>query len=381
MNKKRILVLTPIYYPHYGGAEKAIYELYKKVSDEFEIDLLCPNFNSKKIKENNGYFNIYRVCNEVKNKYLKTLIYQYYFIKKAILLSKKKNYDLIHSHYILPTGIAGLILKKKLKIPFLITEHHFGTGMDISSEKENPFYLNIIMKYIASKSDLIISTGKTQNTFLNFLNFKNFKTVELGGDCEVSKESILKLKRELKVPKNKKILFSISRLVYRKRYDILINSLFLLKKLRSDFILFIGGKGPEINNLKRLVSNLNLDNEIVFLGFMEDELVSKYRRIADAFVTSSEFEGAGIIYFEAFASNLPIFAKNNVASSDAITHLENGVLFKEANDLSILLNKYLWDPVFLLKISKEGFKLYKNKNNWNEYANNYKKIYSKYITY
>ncbi|MDR3223099.1 MAG: glycosyltransferase family 4 protein, partial [Methanobrevibacter sp.] len=59
---------------------------------------------------------------------------------------------------------------------------------------------------------------------------------------------------------------TISQLIYRKRIDILIRS-FLKADIKNSRLL-IGGKGEELENLKKIANN---DDRIVFLGFIPDE--------------------------------------------------------------------------------------------------------------
>ena len=378
--KKRVLVLSPIYYPHYGGAEKAIFEICKGISKEYDVDLLTPNFGDKPY-EYNGAFNIYRICTPSKFRLIKLIKYQYYQYKKAKELSKKHKYSLIHGHYLLPSGFVGLALKKLLKIPLIITEHHFGTGSDISSEKENPWIITQIMKWLTKKVDHFISTGVTQNKFLEYLgvNKNKIETINLGGDCKVSSESKEKILNKFNLPKNKKIIFSISRLVYRKRYDVLIDAAKKLSKKRKDFLTLIGGKGPEFDNLSKQIKLNKLENYVKLLGFVSEQDLERYRKISDVFVSTSEFEGAGIIYFEAFSAKLPLFAKRNVASEEAIRNEFDGVLFNTSKELSEKLRHYLTKPNILNSIANKGYLNYLHKFNWNNCSKKHLQIFEKLI--
>lgn len=379
MKKPNILVLVPIYYPHYGGAEKAIFELYKGLSKDYNIDLLCPNFGSDKVIENNSHFTIHRICNQTKSKIFKTFKYQYYFIKYAKKLAKQKKYSLIHTHYTFPTGVSGLILKKKFNVPLVITEHHYGTGMDISSHKKNPKILNSIMKYIAKKATLMVSTGKTQDKFLTFLKVKKFKTIELGGDCSISKESNKQIIKDLKLDSNKKYLLNVSRLEKRKKTEELIYAIKNISKKNPNIHLLIGGKGTETNYLKKIIKELKISKNVSLLGFVSDEDLEKYRKISTAFITASEFEGAGIMYLEAFCSKLPLFAKKNVASESIITNKKNGLLFNTSKELEELLITYLNDSKTLDPIKNNAFELFKDKYNWNTHCSKYNTLYKNLI--
>lgn len=377
--KKNILVLTPIFYPHVGGAEKSIHELYKGLSKHYNVDILTPNFGGIE-KEDNGYYSIYRVCNISNNRFIKFFKYQYYQFKTAYQLQKKKEYSLIHTHYIFPSSIVALLIKYLYKIPLITTEHHFGTGMDITSKDENPTFVNFLMSIYVKKANLLVSTGNTQDNFLKYLNNNmNFKTIELGGDCIVSNLTKSQIKKDLNIPREKKIFFSISRIVKRKRYDLLLESLHILKKYNSNFVCYIAGSGDQLESLRKMSLKLNLEKEVFFLGYTDDLVVEKYRKIADCFLSASEFEGAGIMYYEALASKIPIFVKKNASTVSIVTHKKNGFIYETAEELALLLEKYAWNSKKLKRISSQGFGDYEKKYNWKKHCEEYLRVYEEIL--
>lgn len=381
--KQRILVITPIYYPNFGGAEMAIFEICKGLTKDFKVDLICPNFGGKKVETNKDVkgFTIYRTANQTKSRVIKAFKYQYAIYKKAIELSKTNKYNLIHMHYTFPLGIAAIMIKKKLGIPLVVTEHHFGTGMDIISDSENPKILNPIMKKILMSSDKVVSTGITQNNFLKRIsnNKLEFQTIELGGEDRRSKISKDKLKKKLNIPRDSKVIFNVGRLVKRKRNDILIKAAKKTKKQKQNFIYLIAGKGPELENLRNIVKKENLEDTVKFLGFVNDGEVSNYWSIADCFVSCSEFEGAGITYFEAFASEVPLFAKKNEASVDIVKDKTNGFLFSNEQDLSRLLIQNLSNETILKKVIDQGKKTHNFRFNWKSCGEKYNSLFKKIL--
>jgi glycosyltransferase involved in cell wall biosynthesis len=70
--------------------------------------------------------------------------------------------------------------------------------------------------------------------------------------------------------------------------------------------LVIMGKGELDGYLKELTRELNLQNDIVFLGWQKNPY--KYIANADVFVMSSLWEGFGIVLVEAMACGLPVIS-------------------------------------------------------------------------
>lgn len=382
MSKQKILMITPTYYPIRGGAEKVVYEMCNYLSSYYDIDLITLDFKgSSKKNDKKENFKIHRVCREVDNKYIKFIKYQYHIHKKARELFSKNRYDLIHVHYLFPNLFTTFFLKKEFNLLVLVTEHHFGTGMDISSHKENPVYANFLMKMFANKFEHYATTGKTQNQFLKYLGVDKSKieTIHLGGDCDISSKGKKDLYLDLKLDKSKKYIFSISRIVDRKKYDDLIEAVRILSNIRKDIIFLVAGKGPQLENMKKKVKKYKLNDQIKFLGFQSDKEVSKLRKVSDAFVTFSEFEGAGIMYFEAFCSNLAVFARENVASKEAITNNKNGFLFKTPVEFVDKLLDNIDNTKKLNSISKAGQDLFQSRYNWQRHNSKYKEYYESII--
>ena len=88
----------------------------------------------------------------------------------------------------------------------------------------------------------------------------------------------------------------------------------------------IAGDGPEFDELKKLHSELKLEDKVQFLGFRND--VPLLMKESDLFVLPSLSEPFGIILLEAMATGTPIVTTRN---HEAL-HLLNG-------DTAILLIK------------------------------------------
>ena len=76
-------------------------------------------------------------------------------------------------------------------------------------------------------------------------------------------EKKLKAKYSLE---NKNIIFSVSRLVYRKGFDLVLKALLILKEKNKELfentIYVLAGKGEELNNLKNIVTDYNLNDDV-----------------------------------------------------------------------------------------------------------------------
>ena len=102
-------------------------------------------------------------------------------------------------------------------------------------------------------------------------------------------------------------LLCVGRLWSRKRFDIAIETLALLRRDGIEATLTIVGDGEERPRLERLTNELGLSNAVDFVGWLEDpaSLREHYRR-AFALLLPSEFEGFGVVVLEAMAAGTPV---------------------------------------------------------------------------
>jgi glycosyltransferase involved in cell wall biosynthesis len=116
----------------------------------------------------------------------------------------------------------------------------------------------------------------------------------------------------------------IGRALPYKRFDIVIKAFNEL-----GLPLKIIGKGPEINNLKKLAKN-----NIQFLGYLDDKQVSDYYARAKALIFPSE-EDFGITPLEAMASGRPVIAYRGGGALETVIEEQTGIFFPEQSPQSV----------------------------------------------
>lgn len=170
------------------------------------------------------------------------------------------------------------------------------------------------------------------------------------------------LKQKLKIPENKRILFSASRLVQPKGQDVLIKAFSQLYNSNKDMQLYIAGDGPYAEELKQLAIDLGVKDEVVFLGALEREQLSQYYAVADLFVLVSRFEEAfGLVYLEAAACGLPCISGTSGGVTDVVLNGTNGYCINPENpeELAAKLAQLLEDKALYGRLATAAYQLYK----------------------
>jgi glycosyltransferase involved in cell wall biosynthesis len=362
-----------------GGAERTVDELYTRLGKlQYEIDFVTPNLGGKSF-EKKGNFNIFRVGKKANNKFVKFLLYQWNQYKQIKKLIKHKEYDLIHVNYGFTSCFLALWLKRKLRVPLVVTEFHLGTGMDIIKPSDNPWYVRPILKSVYKSADAITAISNEQKRFVESISGRKDISVIYQGTDEI----IFSPKKYSKEIKKKygitgPFLLTVSRLNKRKN---IIDQIISMKKIKEKFPtakLIIVGKGEEESRLKSAVKEYNLQESVIFTGFVPEQELPKLYATADIFILTSKFEGFGIANCEALASGTPVITYDTSAAQDFIVNDVIGFIVKNHPDsLAEEVIHLLSDDKKLAKMSKNARKEVEAKYTWQIYTLKHKGVFDK----
>ncbi|MFA6941610.1 MAG: glycosyltransferase family 1 protein [Clostridiaceae bacterium] len=116
----------------------------------------------------------------------------------------------------------------------------------------------------------------------------------------------------------------------RKNVESVIDSFInIYKSLPVKFSLVIAGSGKEtLNELKSKVSSFNMENEIIFTGFLEDDMLPVFYNGCSVFVYPSFYEGFGLPPLEAMSCKTPVISSNTSSIPEVV------------GDSGLLINPY-----------------------------------------
>jgi glycosyltransferase involved in cell wall biosynthesis len=99
----------------------------------------------------------------------------------------------------------------------------------------------------------------------------------------------------------------------------------------KNFEFTIIGEGMEMDNLKKLVSSLNLNHNISFTGKLDRDKVQEKLKEVDCFIMVSESEAFGLVYLEAMSKGCITIGAKGQGIDGIIVHGINGFLCESAN--------------------------------------------------
>lgn len=243
------------------------------------------------------------------------------------IVKKEGAIDIIHAQSSLWGGISAAYIAEKYNIPLVITEH--------SSVERGPYVKKSYIPFICDsykKAQKVITVGNGLKNEIESLSGRHDIEV-IGNLVDLSKFTIKK-----RIKNEKFIFFSLAFLEGEKGFDTLIKS-FAKKFKDKEAVLYIGGDGSQRSWLEALTVENGVKDQIIFLGALSRDDVSKWMNKCDCFVLPSRYETFGVVYIEALASGRPVIGALNGGAEDIINNL-NGYLIP-IDDIDILAEKMI----------------------------------------
>ncbi len=196
-------------------------------------------------------------------------------------------------------------------------------------------------------------------------NYTRERMVELhnipGGKCKVLNNSLDPFLTLPSIPgkdedllakygfnKTDKILFSLTRLSLKDRYkgyDKVLSSMAILIKEEPSMRYVIAGSydKEEKRRIDNLILDMGLQKQVVITGYVPEEALASFFKMADVYVMPSLKEGFGIVFIEAMYYGIPVIAGNKDGSVDALCNGELGLLVDPASvpDITAAIRKVL----------------------------------------
>jgi len=319
-----------------GGTERYVYALAKQlIEDGYTVKVLSATNNNTEVKRK--FLDGIEVHSfKAPNKFYGFFIDFLSFIN-TIKTVKSFNPDVAHvvsTRYRFSFGaiLALKLLKKKIVF----------TRTNLPNKKGRMWVAilidNSIISKIIQKVDVIISlSDEMQNSVIQELNPKKMVIIP----NPFLSFNYPDMDKELN-----SILF-VGRLdLISKAIDQLIKALYFVQLEVADVKLHICGNGDEytMNYLSDIISNYNLQNNVIFHGHLnDDELAEKYT-MCEMIVLPYTMEGAvSYVMVEAMCAGLPIVAYDLDCFCDVLDGGKFGILVKkgDVNDLANQLIKLL----------------------------------------
>lgn len=251
-------------------------------------------------------------------------------IKAGKQLLKEEQFDVINTHFALPSGPVGDSLSRFAKIPNVLSVH--GGDLYDPSKFTSPhrhLLLRLWIRKLLRNADQVV--GQSKNTLANVDDFyePNLPTsrIPLG----IQRPPTTPGSREAYGFKPEDVLLvTVGRLVARKANAQLIAMMETLKDENAHLLIL--GSGPQEEMLRGEIASRGLNDKVHLMGYVEEADKSAILNMSDLYVSTSQHEGFGLVFVEGMASGMPVVCYDHGGQTDFLEDGETGYL-ATLNDL------------------------------------------------
>jgi glycosyltransferase involved in cell wall biosynthesis len=214
----------------------------------------------------------------------------------ALALAARQRYDVIHAHFLMPTGVLASAVKRATGLPLVFTIH----GSDVPGYNPDRFkrghkLLNPVWKTVVRSADAIISPSAYLRDLLQKGHPAPVTLIPYGFNPPPPSA----------VARRKRILFT-SRLFPRKGAQFLLDAVAGLDLAGWEVV--IAGDGPMLEPLKEQARRLGLD--VQFPGFVKGQALQDLYASSAIFVFPSLHDNFPVVLLEALSHGCAIVTNN-----------------------------------------------------------------------
>ncbi|MBD3295857.1 MAG: glycosyltransferase [Candidatus Omnitrophica bacterium] len=279
----------------------------------------------------------------------------------------------IHCAQVLSAGLAGLFMKLRRGITYVV----YAYSADILEFSRN-FATRAIMKMVFGLSDEIIVCSRFAKALVvgRGLAGKDRVCVITPG-VDTDRFSPDKgpgdAREKYSIPKEARVILSVSRLAARKGHRRIIASLGPVFERIPEAVYVVAGDGEEKNVLVEEARIAGIGEKVIFTGSVPGEDLPGLYNACEIFILlpeympdSGDIEGFGIVFLEANACGKPVIAADTGGVSEAVIDGETGILVDPADKraVSAALIKLMEDKRLAGELGEKGLSRVRSDFSW-----------------
>ncbi len=322
-------------YPTYGGSGVVATELGKALAEKgHEVHFISYAFPQRL---NHFVDNIFYHEVEISNYPLfEHSLYGLSLTSKMLEVIEYEKLDLLHVHYAIPHATSAYLAKQMIKkdnsdIKFITTLH----GTDITLVGLEPSFLPLV-KFSIEESDGVTAVSRflKETTLTNYNIDTEIEVIHNFVDTTLYKPVKNAVMKNKVAPNGERVLIHTSNFRVVKRVTDTIKILALVKKEIPTKLILIGD-GPDRSECERLARELNLQDDVLFLG--KQDGIEEILPCGDIFLMPSQSESFGLAALEAMACGLPVISSSVGGLPELNMHNKTGYI-AEFGDVERMAN-------------------------------------------
>ena len=251
---------------------------------------------------------------------------------RGLRLGRSRPFDVINTHFAVPSGPLGHWLSRRLQIPNVLSVH--GGDLFDPSKPSSPHRHGFLRSPIANlltRADAVVA--QSRDTASNVARIygveRPVELVPLGIARPPAR--VRSHRASFGIPDTAFVMTTVGRLVARKAAPQLVQVLAAAK--HRDLYLLVVGDGPDTAEIQRAANELGVSERVKLLGYVTERQKYAALGMSDLFVSTSQHEGFGLVFLEAMAFGLPVVCYNRGGQIDFLSTPTTGAVIR-LNDLA-----------------------------------------------
>jgi len=250
-------------------------------------------------------------------------------------LCRRERPSMLVVSHLLNMGKVAIGIKRFLRIPYTVILH----GFDVAQAASVGGRRRAAAKEILANAALVICNSGYTAFLAKTLGIPETRIatvnpppwLPLDESADMSEVAAFRKKHGLE---GKFVLLTVSRLVERKGIDTCIDAVAALRAAGRDVKYVVVGEGLHKGHLKHRAAQMNVADDVIFLGALDTESLPVAYAACDVFVMvprglkSGDIEGFGIVYLEANIFGKPVIGSRTGGVPEAVIHEKTGLLIE-----------------------------------------------------
>jgi glycosyltransferase involved in cell wall biosynthesis len=235
--------------------------------------------------------------------------------------------DVIHAHSYFGIGLEALLAGGRLRIPVIGTNHTtiagFGPHIPLSVDKAAAYVM-----WFYNRCDFVTAPSRSVFDELGGARLRRPHEVVsnpidtgLFAPARAGEQAALRARFGLTGP----TVTYAGRLGREKNIDVLLRALARLRDTGVVAALAIAGHGAHETALRKLAMELQISDQVRFLGTLGQDELAGLLRVSEVFVMMSTTETQSMVLLQAMASGIPVVAARSRALPEFVRDA-NGIL-------------------------------------------------------
>lgn len=323
-NKKSLLIVHDVSGEELydKGVKEKVERKFQKIANSFEKCVIIIPSSKKDLN--------------VKNAKIISINIFFWFLLPIYSLFYHLKYDfgLIRVYKPFYSSALCILSSKLIRVPVIVSVHGFWGEIS----KDYPIIIrlmkNLLETFVLKNADFIICASGNLKKYVENIRGGDVEFIPTWG-CDTGL-FIPEYNQGTFDKENSVNVISVGRVEKVKNFELAIESIYYSKRLAFDkkIQLFVIGPIKDLKyykELKRLMNNLEVQNNVIFTGGVaQRELVNYYKK-ADCLLMTSKTEGLPHPILESLSMNIPVVSANVGDCSLLIKEGKNGYLFENGS--------------------------------------------------